>query len=321
MTARMFVGIVAALLAAFAWSLNFIVPFVIGRYSLFDFALIRFVVSGAAAAIYVAFRFRLAATLHTADWAMAFWLGIIGYLTYFLTLVGAAYYAGPVIAPAFLGMVPIVLAICGNWHQRSVPWGRLAIPLTLAAIGLLLVNVHLRGGDASEPQRSLLLGIPLAIAAVSSWTWFGLLNQSAMARRPTMDAGLWTALIMVGAGLGMLVLAPVGWALHWFQLPIVGASWHAASQVYVWGSVLALTSSILGALLWTLAAQRLPVALSAQLIVMEAVFGTLVGLIVHRRLPTVSETVGMVVLIAGVLAGIRVFQRAGLDGQALRAVD
>ncbi|MGO8854087.1 MAG: EamA/RhaT family transporter, partial [Steroidobacteraceae bacterium] len=42
----MLTGIMAALLAALAWSLNFIVPFVIGDYSVFDFALFRFLISG-----------------------------------------------------------------------------------------------------------------------------------------------------------------------------------------------------------------------------------------------------------------------------------
>jgi hypothetical protein len=39
-------GIGAAVLAAVSWSLSSIVPFVIGRYSLHDFALVEFVFSG-----------------------------------------------------------------------------------------------------------------------------------------------------------------------------------------------------------------------------------------------------------------------------------
>jgi hypothetical protein len=38
----MLIGIVAAIFAAIAWSLNFIVPYVIGDYSVFDIALFRF---------------------------------------------------------------------------------------------------------------------------------------------------------------------------------------------------------------------------------------------------------------------------------------
>ena len=46
MKASVPIGIVAALLAALAWSVNFIVPFVIGDYSIFDIGLFRFLISG-----------------------------------------------------------------------------------------------------------------------------------------------------------------------------------------------------------------------------------------------------------------------------------
>jgi len=49
-------GIMAALAAAFVWSLNFVVPFVIGHYTVFGFALVRFVVSGAIGAITLTFQ-------------------------------------------------------------------------------------------------------------------------------------------------------------------------------------------------------------------------------------------------------------------------
>jgi hypothetical protein len=47
---------------------------------------------------------------------------------------------------------------------------------------------------------------------------------------------------------------------------------------------------------------------------MEAVFGTVLGLLVHRRWPSVAEVLGMVVLVAGVLAAIRVFHRQHAGG-------
>ncbi len=68
-----------------------------------------------------------------------------------------------------------------------------------------------------------------------------------------------------------------------------------------------MSASLGAAWAWTLAARRLPVALAAQLIVMEAVFGTLVGLMVHRRWPSATELTGMTILIVGVIAGIRAF--------------
>jgi drug/metabolite transporter (DMT)-like permease len=309
------IGIVAALLAALAWSLNFIVPFVIGDYSIFDIALFRFLVSGLLAGAFLAFKWRSLRDLRLEDWLMSAALGLIGYLVYFQALAAAAVYAGPVIAPAFLALVPVVLAIAGNFRQPTIAWRLLAFPVALATLGLLLVNWGSFNRAAIGEAPSLLIGIPLAILAAACWVWFGLFNQSALARRPQMDAGIWTALIMSGASLGMLAFVPIGLVLNVFASTRLGLGWNGAASLYIWGTVLALTSSLGGALAWTFASQRLPVALSAQLITMETVFGIALGLLIRHRWPTLVEGVGMIVLLAGVVSTIRVFH--GHRGVAL----
>src|SRR6202044_1670990 len=120
-------------------------------------------------------------------------------------LAGAALYAGPVIAPAFLALVPVVLATLGNLRQPTIAWRHLVFPFILATVGLLLVNAGSLGQASLEDAPSLSIGVPLAILAAACWVWFGLLNQSALAKRPQMPAGVWTALIMVGASLGMVL--------------------------------------------------------------------------------------------------------------------
>jgi drug/metabolite transporter (DMT)-like permease len=241
------------------------------------------------------------------DWLVAFWLGLIGYLGYFLAVVGAAIFAGPVVAPAFLGLVPVVLAVAGNLRHKVVSWHALTLPLTLAAIGLIVVNASVFDPASTVTARSLIVGIPLAIAAMSLWIWFGLANQSALAKRPGMDAGVWTALILAGGGVEMLAFVPFGLAIGVFNIPRLGLGWEAAGPLYLWGTSLALLASVGGALAWTFAAQRLPVALSAQLIVSETVFGTIFGLVAYGRWPTLTEIGGIVFLIAGVVTAIRVF--------------
>jgi drug/metabolite transporter (DMT)-like permease len=299
MKSSLVLGIAAAVLAAVSWSLSFIVPFVIGRYSLFDFALVEFVFSGLLA-LGLLWRHSAAVRgLRREDWFAAWTLGLIGYVGYFLAVMGAAVYAGPVIAPAFLGLVPVVLAVAGNLRERTVAWRSLILPLALASAGLSLVNGSGLFRSGAMASRSPELGIALALLAVTLWTLFGLLNQTALAKRPRMDAGVWTALIMTGAAVAMLMFVPVGMSLGLFAMPRLG----------LWGAGLALFANVGGAMAWTFASQRLPVALSAQLITMEPTSATILGLLVHRRWPTVAEAAGMALLLCGVLIAIRLFTR------------
>jgi drug/metabolite transporter (DMT)-like permease len=310
----MLIGIAAALLAALAWSMNFVVPYVIGDYSIFDFAVFRFVISGAIGFGFLAFKWDIVRLLTLRDWLTAFWLGFIGYIAYFLTVVGAAIFAGPVVAPAFLGLVPVVLAIVGNLRQPTAQWRKLVMPLGLTAVGLAVVNISLFDPTSLGTSRSLAVGIPLAMAAVALWTWFGIENQAALAERPGMDGAVWTALIMAGGGLEMLAFIPVGQMIGVFQVPRLGLSWNVAAPLYIWGVSVAIFASVGGAFAWTIAARRLPVTLCAQLIVSETIFGTVFGLAAHGRLPTMAEAGGIAVLTTGVIAAIRAFERNELAG-------
>ncbi|NRQ16532.1 Inner membrane protein YtfF [Ensifer sesbaniae] len=308
------VGVFAALFAAFAFSLNFIVPFIIGDYSTFDFAMIRHVVS-ALVGLVILFSRRETALRHlTFRNAMAATgLAFIGYVGYFLTVTGAAIFSGPVIAPAFLGLVPIVLAIIGNRRQQSLPWRFLMTPLALVVMGLILVNGSAFTTDSLTSVRSLWIGIPLALAAVGLWVWFAIANQAALAIRPDMPSGTWSALILIGGGVQMLAFYPVGAAMGLFQLPELGFGWEAAGSLYLWGTSLALMATVCGVWAWNVASRALPVALAAQLIVSETAFGVIGGLVVHARWPTMMEATGVVVLIAGVVLAIRVFYGQQVD--------
>jgi drug/metabolite transporter (DMT)-like permease len=236
-------------------------------------------------------------------WATGWWPSASG-LGYFLAVAGAAVFAGPVIAPAFLGLVPIVLAVAGNLRRKAVSWSALILPLVLAAVGLVFVNAGVFDPAGMASTRSLVVGILLAITAVGLWTWYGLANQRALAERPGMDAGIWTALILVGGGVEMLLFVPAGLALGIFNFPQFGLGWDVAGSLYLWSISLAILASVGGAWAWTFAAKRLPVALSAQLIVSETVFGTIFGLAVHGRWPTTTDILGIAFLVAGVVTAI-----------------
>ncbi|MEI2296977.1 DMT family transporter [Ensifer sp. MJa1] len=302
-----YIGVLAALFAAFAFSLNFVVPFIIGDYSTFDFALVRHVVS-ALVGVCVLFSDRgVMRHLTLLNWLSAIWLAFIGYVGYFLTVTGAAIFAGPVIAPAFLGLVPIVLMVVGNQRQGSVPWQSLIVPLLLVLTGLVFVNGTAFTAEGLESVRSFWIGVPLALAAVALWVWFAIANQTALAARPDMPSHVWSALILIGGGVLMLGFYPAGAAMGFFQLPKLGFGWHAAGSLYLWGASFALLATVCGVWAWNVASRSLPVALAAQLIVSETAFGVIGGLIVHARWPTAMESAGIAILIAGVVLSVRIF--------------
>lgn len=309
-TRSILIGILAAALAAISWSLSFIVPFVIGDYSTFDFALVQFAFSGILAIALLWQDSPTVRALKGGDWLTGCSLGLIGYVGYYLAVMGAAVYAGPVVAPAFLGLVPVVLGIASNLREHTVRWRSLALPLALAAVGLFLVN----GGGLVFGQgvqaRSLLIGIPLAILAVTLWTAFGLLNHDALARRPLMPVGVWTALILAGASLSMLMFAPIGFSLGLFEIPRLGLHWSVSGPLIIWSLVMAFVSNVGGATAWTFASQRLPGALAAQMITLEPMSATILGLLVHRRWPSPFEVLGMGILLVGVIIAIKVLARS-----------
>ncbi|AZO82336.1 hypothetical protein BOO88_18225 [Stutzerimonas stutzeri] len=299
-------GISAAVAASLTWSMNFVAPLVIGKYSIYDLAACRFIIAGLIGALILIANIKAWRHLTLNDWLVAAGLGFIGYVGYFIAVIIASTYAGPVIAPAFLGLVPVVLAISANVHG-GMSWRLLQVPFALAALGLLLVNGQSIARFEGQSFTTLAIGIGASIAAVALWAWFGLANQKALMKRPGMNAWVWTAMMMIGGSVQTLMFLPAGDALDLFQAPTLGFGQGAISHLYVPAFVLAAVASIGGAWAWTIASQRLPMTLASQLLSLEMVFATCLGLLFCYRWPTAFETMGIALIVVGVVKAIGVF--------------
>jgi hypothetical protein len=88
------------------------------------------------------------------------------------------------------------------------------------------------------------MGLMFSIGAVILWLAFSLLNQNAIGKLPANASGIWTGLMMAGAGIGTLCLLPVVQVLNSLKLPALGFNVSLAGHLYVWGLVIAVTSSI-----------------------------------------------------------------------------
>ncbi|TWI52486.1 threonine/homoserine efflux transporter RhtA [Pseudomonas duriflava] len=298
-------GVASAFFATACWALNFVTPYVTGAYSAYDFILLRFLFSGALGLLLLAsFRQRLA-NLNRRDILLAFTLGTIGYTGYFSCIMAGVMFAGPVITPAFVGLVPILLALLGNARKRALPWKKLAIPLCLVAGGLSLANLSVFS-SLTLASSSLTTGVAFSLGAVALWLLFSVFNQNALERKPDIHLGTWTALMMVGACISLLLLFPFGLLHGVFKLFSLGMDWHSAGSLYAWAFSVATLSSLAGAWAWNIASHRLPMVVTGQLISLETLFATAFGLIAEGRLPTVQEACALLMLLSGAAIAVKI---------------
>lgn len=308
-------GIVFAVLATLSWALNFISPYVTGPYSIYDLMAVRFILSGIIGLVILLILRHQLRKLGTRRCTTAAALGILGYLIYSICVVGGVYFGGPVMTPAFIALVPVLVTLIGNFTEQSFPWRRLATPLTIITFGLMLVN--LTGSEhIGQHSNSWSNGLIFSIGAVLSWLSFSWLNQKLYGNFIKESSAVWTGLMMSGAGLATLCALPVLLLLGLLKLPEIGYIGEAAVTLYMWSFLIALMSSVVGAWAWNAASSRLPMSISGQLIALESLFATMLGLAFNGRYPTVLEAIGLATVLVGVILAVRImFSSPSLNSQ------
>jgi len=300
----MLIGILAGLTTGALWGLTFIAPRMIEPFATADLVIARYLAFGVMSVLLMIDpRFR-PGPLSRSRLATGFGLGMVGYVGYFLTTAYAVLYAGAVLPPLIIGTMPVLLALIANWRERAVPWRSLLLPLGLIAAGLAVVNAHAFAHALPETRNDTALGVLLSVLALVLWVGYGLVNAQVMRASDAPDALRWTGLQGIGAALGSLsLLAVVG-------LPAVPE----ATSVEVWRFTfwslgMAVVGSWFATWCWVIASKRLPLALTAQLIIAETVFGLGYGLAFEQRWPTFIETTGILLQMAGVIVAVAIFTR------------
>ena len=305
----MLIGILAGLATGAFWGLTFVAPRAVQPYSEIDLAILRYLAFGmtSLALMLVSPRFR-PGRMDLKTIAMAIWLGLSGYVIYYFCVAFSITLAGPAIAPLVIGALPLLLTVYGNWQDRNVAWSRIVMPMLLIASGLIVVNAStLANAPSPQAQQNIVLGFLVALGGMLVWFLYAITNARVMRSANAPSLLGWTSLQGLGAMVGILpfvVLAPV---LGWSRIPELGFGGEAGTRLILWALLTGILASWVAQYFWSLASSRLPLALSAQMIVSETIFALIYGFAYEGRWPYLTEWLGGSLLIAGVIWGVTVF--------------
>jgi drug/metabolite transporter (DMT)-like permease len=317
----MFIGILAGLATGALWGLTFVAPRAVQPFTEIDLAIARYAIFGfASLALMVHPAFR-PTRINRRHFLTAIVLGLFGYVTYYIAAAYAVRLAGPAIPPLIIGILPVALAVIGNWQSKDVTWKALAGPLSLISVGLVIVNVATVADAPTLASRSsIVLGAFFAFVALLVWIVYAVINARVMRKADAPDSLPWAGLQGIGSFLAALPLVPAAWFYQWSSWPTYALSSPEGLRFIGWALLLGIAGSWIATWFWVVASRRLPLALSAQLIIAETIFALIYGFIFERRWPGTAEWLGGGLQIAGVIAAVALYGRAASVKKAGDAV-
>ena len=313
----MWTGTLFALAAGLMWGLVFISPLLLPDYPAALQSVGRYLAFGLIA-LPLAWLDRAALRqLDRADWVEALKLAAVGNLLYDLCLASAIQLAGAPLPTMIIGTLPVVIAITANLRDGrrdgQLPWLMLLPSLALIGAGILCVNqaeLASLGGISQADLARYARGALFAVAAVACWTWYPLRNADWLRHHPTRSPRTWAT----AQGIATLPLALGGYLLLWLFMGASGRAFRMPLGPHPWLFVglmaaIGLFASWLGTLCWNAASQRLPTALSGQLIVFETLAAMSYAFLLRGRLPGPLTLAGMALLMMGVAWAVRIRPR------------
>lgn len=307
------VGILAGLTTGALWGLTFVAPRAVFPFNEFDLAVGRYFTFGVVSALLMIHPKFRPTNIALNDAIIAMLLGSVGYILYFLATAFAVNLSGAAIPPLVIGLMPVILAIIGNIAAPAVKMRSLVLPLGLILAGILLVNVGgLQRAERNNEQEGLILGIVLSFVALAIWVAYGWVN-SAVLRRPNPPESLpWACLQGLGSAIGSALLfvwmiaSDNSYAVPNFEFNLQ----HGPSMNFViWCLIMGIVGSWVATWCWSVASERLPLAITAQLIVAETVFGLLFGFVYEKRWPFGTEYSGAILQILGIIITLYLFAK------------
>ncbi len=313
-------GIVFALAACFVWGLTFVIPEFESSFTPIEIALGRYFMFGLLSLLIFSVSWRRGMLRYPfAIWKKALLFALASNIGCYTLLVLGVRYSSAEISALIVGIAPVTIAFYGNWKRKEGRFRELILPSMLIITGLLSIN----GFPFSEGGVvwTYALGMLCCCGTLVAWSWFVVVNATFVKEHPEVSASDWTTLMGVSTLIWVMVLT-VAIALFFHS--------HINFEKYLYLNdaligfivgcvVLGLVCSGLGAWFWNRASYHLPVSLAGQLTVFQVIFGLLFAYSVDRRLPPLTESVGILLFLAAVCYDLRsLFPNVSISRRAQR---
>lgn len=302
-------GILCGMGAGALWGGVFLAPKYVPDASPALMAAGRYLSYGLMAGVLIAPRLgSLVSRIDMSAWRGLLWLSLLGNLVYYALLVVSVHLAGIAAAALIVGMVPVVVMLMGLGEPGALPFRRVAPPLLLAVIAVVLIGVAgMADPDPelrSEPVR-VAIGLICAVGALVCWSVFAVANSRWLARLPSITAHDWSLLTGLVTGGLALLLVP-------FILVSPAVEWAGSDWLQFLGISLAVAfgASILGNALWNQASRTLPLSLLGQMIVFETLFALFYGFLHASRWPLPIEALAILLMLTSVTWSLRAHRLA-----------
>jgi drug/metabolite transporter (DMT)-like permease len=227
-------------------------------------------------------------------------LSVLGFTGYYLLLAFGIEAAGTEVPSLIIGTIPVWMMLLGRpvgLRMRALLPGLL---LTGAGIALMIYGAWSAQHGAGSGGARFGWGIALALAAMASWTVYGLLNAAWLQRHTELNATDWANWLGVATGLGALLL----WLVAGSDVATLKAQ--PDGMLFVWIALASgFGSSWLATILWNVASQRLSASLCGQLIVSETLFALFYSFVWDGRWPQAAEWAAALLFVLGILASIK----------------
>jgi drug/metabolite transporter (DMT)-like permease len=295
-------GVAAGTAAGLIWGLAFLVPLLLPGWSAVAVTTGRYLAYGLLSTVLFVIGGRAARSLARRYWRAALAFAVAGNAGYYLLLVLAIDLIGAPVTDIIIGCIPVILAVTANLTSHTYSWRRLAVPMVLAAAGLLLAT--LPGGVTPGGGRGAAgagLGLLAALGAVALWTWYGLANTRFLTCHPEVPSASWSTLVGLCTGAVTLISLPLTVATG--QL---GGSGPGSLGWLIGGSVvLGVGVSWAATVLWNLASARLSAVVAGMLVNVETMAGFGYVYAYKGQWPPLSQVLGFALLVIGVLVVVR----------------